>query len=496
MKIININKFLLKAVIKTHRLLGFFLCLLFLIWCLSGFVMMYKGFPSVSKSDKLEVQKILDGKKNKCSFKLNHLINKDSVKNITMQVVGGEEVLTIETHNDCIFNLEIDSSINKRTYSKVDAESIITTFYQNKINLKESRTIYALDQWIPRTSFLKHLPIHLIRLDDNKNTVCYVSSKTGELLQKLNQYDKAWTWVGAIPHWIYFKDIRINTPLWRFIVISLSMLGVVLSILGIVIGINRFIIARKRGLLLNPYKKKWFKWHHYLGFIFGTFTFTWILSGLFSMNPLKWSPEKNLSQIEQKIWDGNISFRKFQIDSIIHRYISEINQKDSVKSIEFKKFDSQWYAIENLNSTKRRLFTMKCKDFKLKVLQSNFFLPKIKELFPNDSVVEVEKLFSYDDYYYSRDKTLPLPVYKYIISDLDKTVLYVDPLGVEVLKKMGQRNRFERWIYNGLHSFDFEIIRNKRPLWDVVVIILLIGVTALSFSGVVLTFIKIRRNIK
>jgi hypothetical protein len=60
MRVSITSKKLTKVVIKIHRLLGFTLCLLFLIWCLSGFVMMYKGFPSVTVEDKMKIANFIN----------------------------------------------------------------------------------------------------------------------------------------------------------------------------------------------------------------------------------------------------------------------------------------------------------------------------------------------------------------------------------------------------------------------------------------------------
>ena len=35
--------------------------------------------------------------------------------------------------------------------------------------------------------------------------------------------------------------------------------------------------------------------------------------------------------------------------------------------------------------------------------------------------------------------------------------------------------RLRRWLYQGLHSLDFPFLYYKRPLWDIVVIVLSIG---------------------
>src|SRR5690606_5665945 len=36
----------------------------------------------------------------------------------------------------------------------------------------------------------------------------------------------------------------------------------------------------------TPYRVPWMRWHHIIGLLFAGFVFTWIFSGLMSMNPL------------------------------------------------------------------------------------------------------------------------------------------------------------------------------------------------------------------
>ena len=43
----------MNKIYSLHHYLGTFFALLFLIWFLSGFVMMYKGFPFLSKTDRI-----------------------------------------------------------------------------------------------------------------------------------------------------------------------------------------------------------------------------------------------------------------------------------------------------------------------------------------------------------------------------------------------------------------------------------------------------------
>ena len=44
---------------SIHRILGTLLCILFLMWFLSAFVMMYHRFPRVNAKEKLQKQEVL-----------------------------------------------------------------------------------------------------------------------------------------------------------------------------------------------------------------------------------------------------------------------------------------------------------------------------------------------------------------------------------------------------------------------------------------------------
>ncbi len=64
--------------------------------------------------------------------------------------------------------------------------------------------------------------------------------------------------------------------------------------------------------------------------------------------------------------------------------------------------------------------------------------------------------------------------------------IYIDPRRGGVALRYVTRSRYYRWLYHGLHSFDFPFLIRRRPLWDVVVLGLLPGGLALSLTGVVI----------
>ncbi|MCA2985179.1 MAG: hypothetical protein INH04_15615 [Gemmatimonas sp.] len=97
-------------------------------------------------------------------------------------------------------------------------------------------------------------------------------------------------------------------------------------------------------------------------------------------------------------------------------------------------------------------------------------------------------LTAYDDHYRDVERQRPLPVVRVIIDDPDRTWLYLDPRTGEIAQRQVRRSRLERWLYAGLHDFDFAWLAYRRPLWDVVVILLSLGGMLLSATGIVLTW--------
>jgi hypothetical protein len=121
-------------------------------------------------------------------------------------------------------------------------------------------------------------------------------------------------------------------------------------------------------------------------------------------------------------------------------------------------------------------------------------MTRLGEALPDVPVVEHELLTEYDDYYYSRGGLTPLPVLRVKFGDPAETWLYADPDKGQVLATVHRLNRVERWLYSGLHTLDFKFWYNQRPLWDIVMIVLLLGGLMSSSIGVFLGFRRLARG--
>jgi hypothetical protein len=72
------------------------------------------------------------------------------------------------------------------------------------------------------------------------------------------------------------------------------------------------------------------------------------------------------------------------------------------------------------------------------------------------------------------------------LEDQSKTWLYINPRTASIQARYTDRSRWERWLYNGLHSLDFPYLYHHRPLWDITVIVLSVGCCLLSITGIIL----------
>jgi hypothetical protein len=81
------------------------------------------------------------------------------------------------------------------------------------------------------------------------------------------------------------------------------------------------------------------------------------------------------------------------------------------------------------------------------------------------------------------------------LNDADGTRYYIDPKTARVAGQYSARGWVNRWLYHGLHSLDFPWLYKYRPLWDIVVLTLMIGGTALCVTSLVLSWRVLKRKL-
>ncbi len=107
----------------------------------------------------------------------------------------------------------------------------------------------------------------------------------------------------------------------------------------------------------------------------------------------------------------------------------------------------------------------------------------------------MEYLEDYDSHYYSRhDRFRPLPVTRVKFSDPESTWFHIHAQTGQLLERLTFRNRVQGWLYNGLHTLDFSVLIYRRPLWDILLVLLCGAAAIFSLTSITIAWRHLRTN--
>lgn len=478
---------MIRLLFLIHRYLGIGIGLILLLWCLSGFVMMYKPYPELSTQQQLGTLETLDFT-NCCS----PLIPSDFIHNgysqFQVQMLNKEPVLLLLPEFGPVISVNLKNGQQYNGISEQMAQAIADN-YANQNNYPEPtlKATISNDQWTVYPSYNPHRPLYKFQANDEAATNWYISSQTGEIVQIITREQRIWGYLGPVIHWLYPTILREKAQLWNQTVIWLSVLGIFLTLSGIYIGLKQF--KTKKSGKRSPYKGIAL-WHHYVSLLFGLLTFTWMLSGLFSMQPWGLFEPSGASQERQAIQGGSLTLDQInqtlgQLDklSLTNKpvMISGMNLQGSlfISSIN-NDLEITRYRGDNLNPstlTESDLFNL-----------SSVMLAE-------DGIKEASMLHEEDGYYFSYHTEVSFPVYKVVADNNEQTIYYLNPLDGTILAKYDADNKGFRWFHLGLHRLDFTEIFRTSPLRDFFMWFLLSGVTLGIFTGFYLGMKRVYRSL-
>ena len=96
-----------------------------------------------------------------------------------------------------------------------------------------------------------------------------------------------------------------------------------------------------------------------------------------------------------------------------------------------------------------------------------------------------------DDFYYSHHVHRELPVYR--ITYEDGEMFYLSAYTGALLRFIDENARSYRWLFNALHTGDFNGLARSRPAWDILMLLVLAGVTVGVGSGTYLAAKRVAR---
>lgn len=470
----------------VHRWLGVVTCLLCVMWFLSGLVMLYVPFPSWSDEERManlppvataRVRILPDDAFSRAgvtafptTFRLETFKGAPVYRIATVDKRVSLSALTGEV----IADVEPD-----------DAKGHLQATFPDARPAFLERVDY--DQWTVSQRFDAHRPLLKFALGDPANTIVYVSSSTGEIVQNATRQERVWNWLGAIPHWIYFSPIRKDQGLWRQAVMWLSGPLVIGAIAGLWIGVLRLRLrkryARNR---VTPYRG-WTKWHHLGGLIGGLFLTTWIASGWLSVNPFGLFARTTLSERQQVAFAGWSEGMAYGVTGDV---LAALPAK--AREIAFGLVGGRPTIVVRSSGHSRLLDARTGTPV---TISDTALVVAAQRILPSMPVTRAQRLTTEDVYWYSHHRKRPLPVLKVTFADPSATWLFINPATGEIAGLSDKSARAYRWLFNFVHDYDLPILVRHQPARDAIVWLFSIAGLVVALSGVVLGYRALRRRL-
>lgn len=448
-----------------HRWLGLGGCLLILLWFASGIVMMYMPFPTLSEAERLAALPAVDA-------------SRVRVAPAQAMAPGVQQLRLLQPADEPVYARLSDTGWQ--------AVSALTGELQlvDEARARRAAERFAMvpgvavelierDQWSVPSGLDPHRPLFAVDMADGGRH--YVSSRTGEVVRDTSRWERGWNWVGAVVHWVYPTVLRSRPLVWHWVVIALSGYALLTALLGTLIGVLR--LRRYASGRLSPYRG-WARWHHLLGLAAALLVIAWLFSGLLSMNPGDVFGPRRPSAADLQAWSGAALLPQLPADRQGAKELQWLADADGTLV---------WLRRGAVDSQLLR-------EGRPVAVDDGFLRARARSLGLGEPVA-VERLDTLDLYYHARSAARPLPIWRLHFADAAQTWVHVDGQTGQPFGRLDASTRAGRWIYHGLHSWDFEPLLQRRPLWDLLMLAALALGLAFSVSSTVLAWRRLRPSV-
>lgn len=479
-----------RLLVSIHRWVGVVLCLFFAAWFFSGAILIYVPFPALAPADRLERLRAVDAAQIAIApLQAIHAAGEWKLDRVRIVDVDGRAVYVLHPAGRPVVAVGADDGRIIDTLDAGTASRVAGQFSRHAVARVDGPLDY--DQWIVANEFDAFRPFYRARVADASATELYVSARSGEVVQWTTRKQRAWNYVGAVVHWIYPTVLRQHWAVWDKVVWWLAFAGIVVAAIGIWLGVKRLPSRKRPGpWKFSPYRG-WLRRHHILGLFGGVLVWTWIFSGWLSMDggrifSLPEPPEirferfrgasleKAAQSIRSEHWQEIGAFREAELGAMGGAPLLVTRSPD---------LQRVHRIVDNELRTAAEL--------PLPLIRS-----AVQAAWPEGVIESIERPGQSDAYGQLRSSTLPATTVRLKLSDAVQTWVHIDASSGAIISVMDRSRRLYRWLFNGLHSFDFPVLARHRPLWDAVILSLLMLGFAFSTTAVVIGLRRARDSFK
>ena len=483
----------------VHRWLGIGGCLLMLLWFVSGMVMLFIGYPKLTPGERLAALPALGDARGWQGPSILPAAVQAEPESVALTTLRGEPAYVVRSGNHVGPGRHIPARPCCRCWHSAP-----------KHPLHSSRA--AKPSWVRRAwrRTAGRIRAHWTCIDRCIASRWVARSRATCMCPRVPvkscwapRMQQRWNYVGAWLHWLYFLRMQSVDPVWTWVVIALSALCTVAAISGIVVGVWRLRFrGHYRSGAKTPYVEPWMRWHHLLGLMASAFVFTWIFSGLMSMNPLG-----VFSSTGEAIDVGHYRGGAVAVDGALGDPAKLLAVAEAAR---FQPVEIQWRRIGGelfavlldgrgdtrivsggnghlhvarwlptawLQQRARALSAAPMQGFVVQHASDAYFYPRAPEAMNGAAV-----------------RRFPVAVVDF--GDAEATRVYLDLATGDPLLTMGHRERLGRWLFYFLHSWDLPaMLRQEGARLAVLLLLSAVG-TALCATATVIGYRRLRMKLR
>lgn len=458
-----------------HRWLSIAVGLVVLSWFVSGFAMMFYPWPALTESARLGFAAPFKMPANLIGFRRASLNAVGSPPRARLTAVGPRLLYA--------FDQALVDAVTGETITPLDSSDAVAI-----ARTVVTATVIGVwleprgDHYLMSGEYRRDFPDWVVRFGDPSATAVYVSRASGHITGVVTRRTRITTWLGVVPHWLYFQWLYDRPDAWLWVNLILPGIAVIAASAGLILGFAQ--LGKRR---VSPYRGV-SRWHHLAGAACGILVLTWSFSGLLLVLGPDNTPRPGQSA---RARGGDMRWDQLRLsEAAALATLQRVDPAALPRAIDATALGGRTGYLFHLTSG-REVWVDATSGVVRSRLDSAAILDVARRVLPNARVARFDLLTSYDAYYYARPhREMHLPVWRVRFDDPRHSVLYLDAVSGEPTGFVDDEFRRWRWMRDGLHSIDFPALNGKRPLWDVVVWILLLGGTLSAATGV---WLAIRR---
>lgn len=492
-----------KSINWLHKATGVTIAVFFIMWFVTGIVLLYHSYPRVTDTDRYEHMEALIKDEMPALSEIPGLSDTVAVQTLAVKKKLGETVWTLsgidykkDTPMDIIpvtegeYVVSADTLTEPKSLTSQSLDSI-AALWASATDIERIDTLHERGWWVMYERYEKSLPILRYYFDNADKSEVFISEKTGEVLQITTRRERFWSWIGAIPHKLYFPFLRNDVKRWENVLLVGGLFCLAAALSGMYMGIYYLIVnCRKNHRIGSPFKKKIWKYHHVGGLVFGVFLIAWGISGSLAMQRVpKWlvNYDGDYFVSSSKLWGKKpLCIADYRLD-----YRELFNKYKEIKSISWEHFGKLPAYLIVTGSDEVYVDASREGVIAPLNLSKEDIERAVKRYVGKETEFSMTLMDEYDEYYLSGNGEYPLPVWKVDIHNSDGSRMYISPSNGYV--KYLNRNRMaKKWLFGAMHYLGIKYFVLHNRLRHICLWLLCMGCVFVCVSGLGIYFSKVK----